>query len=99
MYTAVLSLHKENPVLYFFVLETIHAERVFDVYLGNIPLDVTLVEVKINDRPLPIAVTPEYSINRIVNTNGSHAYTLHVPFDSRVVHRMVSSPVCVCFLR
>uniref|UniRef100_A0A8C4Z967 ZP domain-containing protein n=1 Tax=Gadus morhua TaxID=8049 RepID=A0A8C4Z967_GADMO len=68
--------------------QTMPAERVFDVYMGNIPFDVTLVEVKINDRHLPIAVTPEYSINRIVNANGSQAYTLHVPFDSRVVHRM-----------
>ena len=73
-----------------------HAERVFDVYLGNIPVDVTLVEVQINDRHLPIAVTPEYSINRIVNINGSQAYTLQVPFDSRVVHRMVSSSTSLC---
>jgi hypothetical protein len=73
------------------------AERVFDVYMGNIPFDVTLVEVKINDRHLPIAVTPEYSINRIVNANGSQAYTLHVPFDSRVVHRMVSSLTSMCW--
>lgn len=75
------------------VLETVEAERVFGVYLGNIPFDVTLMEVKVNDRHLPVAMTPEYSISRVVHNNGSQAYVLRVPFDSRVVQRMVSSPL------
>ena len=76
-----------------FVLETVDAERVFGVYLGNIPFDVTLAEVKVNDRRLPIAITPEYSISQVIHNNGSQGYALRVPFDSRIVHRMVSSPL------
>lgn len=65
----------------------------FNVYLGNIPFDVTLTELKLNNRRLPVAMTPEYGISRDVHNNGSQAYVLQVPFDSRVVDRMVSSPV------
>lgn len=65
----------------------------FSVYLGNIPFDVTLTELKLNNRRLPVAVTPEYDLSKVVHSNGSQAYVLRVPFDSRVVHRMVSSPV------
>lgn len=63
-------------------------EQVFKVYLGNIPADVVLEEVRINGKPLPMSDAPERGIviSPVVLVNGSRAYELRLPFEDAVVH-------------
>uniref|UniRef100_A0A667X8S8 Uncharacterized protein n=1 Tax=Myripristis murdjan TaxID=586833 RepID=A0A667X8S8_9TELE len=73
--------------------QTVSDDHQFSVYLGNIPADVALEEVKVNGKQLWTAEAAEersHSVGHVVHTNGSHAYTLRVPFEDAVVHRMVS---------
>ncbi|XP_029903440.1 uncharacterized protein LOC115356423 isoform X2 [Myripristis murdjan] len=71
--------------------QTVSDDHQFSVYLGNIPADVALEEVKVNGKQLWTAEAAEersHSVGHVVHTNGSHAYTLRVPFEDAVVHRM-----------
>ena len=69
-------------------------EQVFKVYLGNIPADVVLEEVRINGKPLPMSDAPERGIviSPVVLVNGSRAYELRLPFEDAVVHWTVGTP-------
>ncbi|XP_044024572.1 uncharacterized protein LOC122862843 isoform X2 [Siniperca chuatsi] len=70
--------------------KTMSDEQVFSVYLGNIPADVILEEVRINGKQLMMSESAEtgYSITPIVHINSSRAYELRLPFEDAVVHRM-----------
>ncbi|XP_074472429.1 uncharacterized protein LOC141756521 isoform X1 [Sebastes fasciatus] len=70
--------------------ETMSDHRVFSVYLGNIPADVMLEEVRINGKQLMMSDSAErgYSISPVTHINGSQAYKLWLPFEDTVVHRM-----------
>ncbi|XP_062305852.1 uncharacterized protein LOC134010031 [Osmerus eperlanus] len=58
-------------------------ERVFIVYFGNLPSDVTLVAVNLNGQDFTVPLTQEssFSIARGSLPNGTHAYVLRVPFE------------------
>lgn len=62
--------------------------QMFNVYLGNIPADVILEDVKINGKLMMISgkTQPGLSITPLVYVNGSQAYELQLPFDNAIVH-------------
>ncbi|KAK6295342.1 hypothetical protein J4Q44_G00345680 [Coregonus suidteri] len=64
-------------------------EHAFNVYLGNIPHDVALIEVKLNEKQFSVSDAAEhgYTISKVAHANGTHAYTLRVPFDDKAVYR------------
>lgn len=63
-------------------------EPVFSVYLGNVPADVTLEEVRVNGKPLLSSQALERgaSVSPVVHRNGSKAYELRLPYEDPVVH-------------
>ncbi|XP_023829988.1 uncharacterized protein [Salvelinus sp. IW2-2015] len=69
--------------------KTSFEEHTFNVYLGNIPHDVALMGVKLNEKQFSVSDAAEhgYTISKIVHANGTHAYTIRVPFDDKAVHR------------
>lgn len=73
------------------LLETTPDERVFTVFLGNIPFDVELVSVTLNGQELSVltAMQMGYLITRIPQENDTFAYILQVPFDNAVVKKLV----------
>ncbi|XP_056598711.1 zona pellucida protein AX 4 [Triplophysa dalaica] len=73
----------------FSVNQTTPDERVFTVFLGNIPFDVELVSVTLNGQELSVltAVQMGYLITRIPQEN-TFAYILKVPFDNAVVKKL-----------
>lgn len=79
--------------------ETNSDDRVFRVYLGNIPHDVIIEDISINGKQLIISESAErgYSISPIVHANGSQAFELQLPFEDSIVHWMVrDSPFLIC---
>ncbi|XP_029282165.1 uncharacterized protein LOC115004623 [Cottoperca gobio] len=66
--------------------QTISDHQMFRVYLGNIPADVVLEEVRINGKSENAGRT--YSISPVVHINGSRAYALQLPFTDSIVHWM-----------
>uniref|UniRef100_A0A3P8ZLR7 ZP domain-containing protein n=1 Tax=Esox lucius TaxID=8010 RepID=A0A3P8ZLR7_ESOLU len=66
------------------------AEDSFNVYLGNIPHDVALMGVKLNENQFSVLDATEhgYAISKVDHPNGTHGYTLRVPFDDKSVRRM-----------
>ncbi|KAM7366288.1 hypothetical protein PAMP_015739 [Pampus punctatissimus] len=69
---------------------TVIEERVFTVYLGDVPEDVELTAVQMNgyECALPFTNTSTHTISKVVQPNNTHGYTLKVPFDDPVViHR------------
>uniref|UniRef100_A0A8P4GAX4 ZP domain-containing protein n=1 Tax=Dicentrarchus labrax TaxID=13489 RepID=A0A8P4GAX4_DICLA len=70
--------------------QTISDDQVFSVYLGNIPADVLLEEVRINGKQLLMSESADrgYSISSFVHINGTPAYKLRLPFEDAIVHWM-----------
>ncbi|XP_040920103.1 uncharacterized protein LOC121199464 isoform X4 [Toxotes jaculatrix] len=68
--------------------QTISDDQVFSIYLGNIPTDVILEEVRINRKHLMMADAIErgVSISPVIHINGSRAYELRLPFQDAAVH-------------
>ncbi|KAM7366286.1 hypothetical protein PAMP_015738 [Pampus punctatissimus] len=66
---------------------TVIEERVFTVYLGDVPEDVELTAVQMNgyECALPFTNTSTHTISKVVQPNNTHGYTLKVPFDDPVV--------------
>ena len=79
-------------------VETMMDNQVFSVYLGNIPADVLLEDVHINEKQLMMSESTErgYSITPVVYVNGSRAYELRLPFEDEIVHWMVRAPQRTC---
>lgn len=82
MTLTVLTLPETNP-----------EERVFTVYLGNIPFDVELVAIELNGQEIsvPTAMQMGYSITRVPEDgDNTFAYILRVPFEDPFVVKQVS---------
>ncbi|KAM6915063.1 uncharacterized protein FYW49_009952 [Xenentodon cancila] len=73
----------------FTINRTISEHQLFDVYLGNIPANVVLEDVKINGKLLLISGRPQpsLSVSPTVHVNGSRAYELQLPFNDAAVRR------------
>lgn len=71
--------------------QTVLGDRVFRVYLGDVPEDVVLAAVYLNGQEYPISFTDTSTHNFIetVHPNNSHGFTLEVPFDDPVVLQKV----------
>lgn len=70
--------------------ETLSEERMFLVYLGDIPEDVALVAVSLNGREFSLReIMTDFTLAADVHTNNTHGYTLKVPFDHSVVIQQV----------
>ncbi|TRY94235.1 hypothetical protein DNTS_028579, partial [Danionella cerebrum] len=69
------------------VNQTNPSERIFTVYLGNVPFDVELVSVELNGHEVPVlnAIQMGYSISRVSEDNSTFAYILRVSFDDKFV--------------
>ncbi|XP_073692754.1 zona pellucida protein AX 4 [Garra rufa] len=69
------------------VNQTTLEERVFQVYLGNIPFDVELVSVALNGQEISVLTAAQmgYSITRVSEENNTFAYILRVPFEDQFV--------------
>uniref|UniRef100_A0A672JWJ7 Uncharacterized LOC107597052 n=1 Tax=Sinocyclocheilus grahami TaxID=75366 RepID=A0A672JWJ7_SINGR len=67
--------------------ETTLEERVFQVYLGNIPSDVELVSVELNGQAISVLTAAQmgYSITRVSEGKNTFAYIIRVPFDDQFV--------------
>lgn len=70
--------------------ETLFEERMFLVYLGDIPEDVALVAVSLNGREFSLQeIMIDFTVTAVVHTNNTRGYTLKVPFDHPVVIQQV----------
>ncbi|XP_034722217.1 uncharacterized protein LOC117941262 [Etheostoma cragini] len=67
--------------------KTVSDDRMFRVYLGNIPADVTLEDVHINGNQMMMSQSTKggFSISPVLHANGSRAYELQMPFENGVV--------------
>ncbi|XP_019210094.1 uncharacterized protein zpax4 isoform X2 [Oreochromis niloticus] len=67
--------------------QTVLKEQMFTIYLGDVPEDVVLVSIQLNEQDftLPFANTSTYNIAEVLYPNGTHGYTLKVPFHDPVV--------------
>ncbi|XP_070849899.1 uncharacterized protein [Chaetodon trifascialis] len=89
------------PRLVFTENRTVHEEHVFTVYLGDVPADVELAALHLNDHEctLPSTNTSSHTITNIVHPNNTHGYTLKVPFDDPVVIKQFSKEDAAMHLR
>ncbi|XP_024146198.1 uncharacterized protein LOC112157602 isoform X2 [Oryzias melastigma] len=71
----------------FILNKTISEQQMFSIYLGNIPADVFLEEVRINGKQLLVSGEPRpgLGIRPVVHLNGSRGYELQLAFDDPVV--------------
>ncbi|XP_051512641.1 uncharacterized protein LOC127416983 [Myxocyprinus asiaticus] len=74
----------------FTINQTTLEERIFTVYLGNIPFDVELVSVVLNGNEFSMLTATQkgYSITRIPQDNNTFAYIIRVPFDDPLVEKL-----------
>ncbi|XP_071388115.1 zona pellucida protein AX 4 [Centroberyx affinis] len=71
---------------------TVLEERMFTVYLGDVPEDVDLVSLQLNgqDFAVPLINASSLAISKVLQPNYTHGYTLRVPFDNAVVLTQLS---------
>ncbi|XP_029310865.1 LOW QUALITY PROTEIN: uncharacterized protein LOC115023772 [Cottoperca gobio] len=71
---------------------TVPEERMFTVYLSDIPEDVELAAVNLNGKEFTVPFTSARgpTITQIVLPNNTHGYTLKVSFDDPVVMQQFS---------
>lgn len=74
--------------------QTVLEEQMFTIYLGDVPEDVVLVSIQLNEQDftLPFANKSTYNITEVLHPNGTHGYTLKVPFHNSVVKQKVTLP-------
>uniref|UniRef100_A0A3Q4M5V7 ZP-domain containing protein Ig-like domain-containing protein n=1 Tax=Neolamprologus brichardi TaxID=32507 RepID=A0A3Q4M5V7_NEOBR len=67
--------------------QTVLEEQMFTIYLGNVPEDVMLVSIQLNEQDfmLPFTNTSTYKVTEVLHPNGTHGYTLKVLFHDPVV--------------
>uniref|UniRef100_A0A8C1RTD9 Zona pellucida protein AX 4 n=1 Tax=Cyprinus carpio TaxID=7962 RepID=A0A8C1RTD9_CYPCA len=77
----------------FSVNQTTLEERVFQVFLGNIPSDVELVSVELNGQEISVSTAAQmgYSITRVSEGKDTFAYIIRVPFDDQFVVKQYTS--------
>lgn len=70
---------------------TVLEDRVFTVYLGDVPEDVKLTAVQLNGHMyiVPFINSSGHTITEVVHDNHTHDYTVQVPFDHHVVTEQV----------
>ncbi|XDV18957.1 hypothetical protein PO909_024543 [Leuciscus waleckii] len=75
------------PCILFSINQTVPEERVFTVYLGNIPFDVELMSLELNGQEFSVSTAMQMgcSISRVPQDNNTFAYILRVPFDAQFV--------------
>ncbi|XP_071316141.1 uncharacterized protein [Trachinotus anak] len=80
------------PCPVFTANQTVLEERLFTVYLGNIPEDVELAAVQLNgqDFTIPFTNASMHTMTKVVHPNNTHGYTLKVPLDDPVVIQQFS---------
>lgn len=68
-------------------------DRMFVVYLGDVPEDVELAAVHLNEHEFlhPFTNASSQMITKVVHPNNTHGYTLKVPFDDPVVMQQVKN--------
>ncbi|XP_019951332.2 uncharacterized protein [Paralichthys olivaceus] len=64
---------------------TVLEERVFTIYLGDVPEDVVVSAVQLNEHKFITRNERSQSLTKVVHPNNTHGYTLKVPFDDSVV--------------
>uniref|UniRef100_A0A3P8ULC8 Zona pellucida protein AX 4 n=1 Tax=Cynoglossus semilaevis TaxID=244447 RepID=A0A3P8ULC8_CYNSE len=71
---------------------TVLEDRVFTVYLGDVPEDVKLTAVQLNGHMyiVPFINSSGHTITEVVHDNHTHDYTVQVPFDHHVVTEQFS---------
>uniref|UniRef100_A0A3P8UE26 Zona pellucida protein AX 4 n=1 Tax=Cynoglossus semilaevis TaxID=244447 RepID=A0A3P8UE26_CYNSE len=71
---------------------TVLEDRVFTVYLGDVPEDVKLTAVQLNGciYTVPFINSSGHTITEVVHDNHTHDYTVQVPFDHHVVTEQFS---------
>ncbi|XP_034425248.1 uncharacterized protein LOC117752166 [Hippoglossus hippoglossus] len=71
---------------------TVLEERVFTIYLGDVPEDVEVSAVQLNEHKHIYKFGHEsgHSITKVVHPNNTHGYTLKVPFDDPAVIKKFS---------
>ncbi|XP_043101616.1 zona pellucida protein AX 4 isoform X2 [Puntigrus tetrazona] len=83
------------PIPYppFSVNQTVTEERVFTVYLGNIPFDVELVSVELNGKEVSTSSATQmgYFLNKVPESNITFSCIIRVPFDDQVVVKQYTS--------
>lgn len=74
--------------------QTVLEEQMFTIYLGDVPEDVMLVSIQLNERDftLPFTNTSTYKVTEVLHPNGTHGYTLKVLFHDPVVKQKVTLP-------
>ncbi|XP_044040527.1 uncharacterized protein LOC122870421 [Siniperca chuatsi] len=67
--------------------QTVLEERMFTVYLGDVPEDISLIAVNLNGQEFTVPSTnvSSHTITEVVHPNNTHGYTLKVPFGDPVV--------------
>ncbi|XP_030286619.1 uncharacterized protein LOC115589691 [Sparus aurata] len=70
---------------------TVLEERTFTVYLGDVPADVELAAVRLNEHQYSLATNAtNHSVTQVVHPNNTHGYTVTVPFDDPAVIKRFS---------
>ncbi|XP_019951333.2 uncharacterized protein [Paralichthys olivaceus] len=64
---------------------TVLEERVFTIYLGDVPEDVEVSAVQLNEHKFITRNERSQSLTKVVHPNNTQGYTLKVPFDDSVV--------------
>ncbi|XP_039996264.1 uncharacterized protein LOC120797064 [Xiphias gladius] len=67
--------------------QTIIEEGLFTIYLGDLPEDIELAAVQLNEQEFTVPFTNAsmHAIAKVVHPNNTHGYTLRIPFDDPVV--------------
>ncbi|XP_074540740.1 uncharacterized protein LOC141801561 [Halichoeres trimaculatus] len=66
--------------------KTRNDDRMFSVYLGNVPADVVLEEIHMNGYPLMSQMVERGLRISAVETNGTQAFEVQLPFEDAAVH-------------
>ncbi|XP_063756406.1 uncharacterized protein LOC134875730 isoform X1 [Eleginops maclovinus] len=72
--------------------KTVPEERVFTVYLGDVPDDVALVAVHLNGQAftVPFMNALGHTITKVIHPNNTHGYTLKVSMEDPVIRQQFS---------
>ncbi|XP_041842571.1 uncharacterized protein LOC121640773 [Melanotaenia boesemani] len=67
-------------------------EGLFVIFLGNVPEDVELTSVQLNEQEFAVPFTNDssYSITKVFYPNSTHSYTMTVPLNDSVVTQQFS---------
>ncbi|XP_041821644.1 uncharacterized protein LOC121626955 [Chelmon rostratus] len=80
---------------------TVLEQHMFTVYLGDVPADVKLAAVHLNEHEctVPFPNASSHTITKVAHPNNTHGYTLKVPFDDPVIIKQFSKEDAAMQLR